>query len=140
MLRGLIVGIALSLGGAEAATFELHVVVPCGPADKAYVLEGTSLEYCLAPDTVIDETGIVKAERYPVISRVIVDVTPAASEKLLAVSSQNVGNDLAVLFNGKMIFKAAIDAPLKLDKFQLSLNNAPEQVDALVDAFPGPKS
>ncbi len=146
MLRRLIVGTALFLGAAQsfgvaqAASFELHMVVPCGPQDKAYVLEGTSLEFCLAPDKVIDETGIVKAERYPVISRVIVDVTPAASEKLLAISSQNVGNDLAVLFNGKMIFKAAIDAPLKLDKFQLSLNNAPEQVDALVDAFPGPKT
>jgi preprotein translocase subunit SecD len=146
MLRGLTVGTALfcgavlTFGVTEAASFELHVVVPCGPQDKAYVLEGTSHEFCLAPDKVIDETGIVKAERYPVISRVIVDVTQAASDKLLAVSSQNVGNDLAVLFNGKLIFKATIDAPLKLDKFQLSLNNAPEQVDALVDAFPGPKT
>jgi len=145
-MRGLVVGTALlcgttlSFGLAEAASFELHVVVPCGPQDKTYILEGTSHEFCLAPDKVIDETGVVKAERYPVISRVIVDVTPAASEKLLAVSTQNVGNDLAVLFNGRMIFKAAIDAPLKLDKFQLSLNNAPEQVDALVDAFPGPKT
>ncbi|MDR3528190.1 MAG: hypothetical protein P4L57_13025 [Rhizomicrobium sp.] len=146
MLRGLIVGTALMCGAvlpcaaAAASSFELHMIVPCGPQDRTYVLEGTSHEFCLAPDKVIDETGIVKAERYPVISRVIVDVTPAASDKLLAVSTQNVGNDLAVLFNGKLIFKATIDAPLKLDKFQLSLNNAPEQVDALVDAFPGPKT
>lgn len=133
-------GLALSWSGAGAASFELHLVKACGPDDKAYRLEGTTHEFCLAPDKVIDESGVVKVERYPVISRVIVALAPAASDKLLAVSSDNVGNDLAVLFNGQLIFKAAIDAPLKLDKIQLSLNNAPEQVDALVDAFPGPKS
>jgi hypothetical protein len=132
--------VALSWSVAGAASFELHVVKACGPDDKAYRLEGTSHEFCLAPDSVIDDAGIVKAERYPVISRVIVNVTPAATAKLLAVSSENVGNDLAVLFKGKLIFKAPIEEPLKLEKFQLSLNNAPEQVDALVDAFPGPKS
>jgi hypothetical protein len=133
-------GLALTAGASAAASFELHLVKACGPDDKAYVLEGTTHEFCLAPDKVLDESGVVKVERYPVISRVIVALAPVASDKLLAVSSDNIGNDLAVLFNGKLIFKAAIDAPLKLDKIQLSLNNAPEQVDALVDAFPGPKS
>ena len=133
-------GVALTGGMAAAASFELHLVKACGPDDKAYRLEGTTHEFCLASDKVFDETGVVKAERYPVISRVIVALAPAATDKLLAVTSDNIGNDLAVLFNGKLIFKATIDAPLKLDKIQLSLNNAPEQVDALVDAFPGPKS
>ena len=140
MLRELIICAALSCGMAEAASFEMHVVKPCATGDKAYVLAGTTLEYCVSPDKVIDESGIVKAERYPVIARVILDMTPAAQAKLLAVTSENVGNDLAVLFNGKMIFKAAIDAPLKLDKIQLSLSNAPDAVDALVTAFPGPKT
>ena len=140
MLRELIICAALSCGMAEAASFELHVVKVCAPEDTPYVLAGSTLEFCILPDKVIDESGIVKAERYPAIARVILDMTPAAQERLLAVTTENVGHDLAVLFNGKMIFKAAIDGPLKLEKIQLSLKDAPDAVDALVDAFPGPKT
>lgn len=142
MMR-VIVGL-LALGamvsGAGATSFEMHVVKTCAAGDKAYVLEGTTREFCLAPDTVVDASGIVKAERYPVIARVILAMTQAAQDKLLAVSSENVGNDMAVLFNGKLIFKAAIDGPLKLEKIQLSLSDAPDEVDAIVEAFPGPKT
>jgi hypothetical protein len=139
IVSGLLFALALS-GAAAAASLELHMVKDCAPQDKAYVLEGTTRQYCLMPDKVIDESGVVKAERYPVIARVTLDMTAAATDKLFAVSSENVGNDLAVLFNNRLIFKAAIDAPLKLEKLQLSLNNAPDAVDALVAAFPGPKS
>ena len=59
-------GLALSWGVAAAASFELHLVKACGPDDKAYLLEGTTHEFCLVPDKVFDETGVVKAERYPV--------------------------------------------------------------------------
>ena len=141
MRRFVISVLSVMLTGAAGATsFEMHVVKTCAAGDKAYVLEGTTQEFCIAPDKVIDESGIVKAERYPVIARVIIAMTQAAQDKLLAATTDNVGNDLAVLFNGKMIFKAPIDGPLKLDKIQLSLSNAPDAVDALVDAFPGPKT
>jgi len=140
MVRGLVFAGVLAFGAAHAASFELHFVVPCGPSDKAYVLQGTTHEVCLSPQKVLDESAVVRVQRYPVINKAIVEITPAASETLLAASSANPGKELAVLFKDKLIFKAPFDAPLKLDKFQLLLNNAPEQVDALVEAFPGPKT
>lgn len=140
MVRGLVFAGVLAFGAANAASFELHFVAPCGPSDKSYVLEGTTHEVCLAPGKVLDESAVVQVQRYPVINKAIVEITPAASETLLAASTANPGKELAVLFNGKLIFKAPFDAPLKLEKFQLLLNNAPEQVDALVEAFPGPKT
>lgn len=137
MLRELIITALLATGTAQGAVFELRLVSPCGASDKPYTLEGTTHEICLAPDKVLDQSAIVRAQRYPMINRVIVDITPAASDKLLAVSTANVGQELAVLFQDKLIFKAPITEPLKLEKFQLSLNNAPDTVDALVAAFPG---
>ena len=140
MLRTLFVGMVLFGGIAQAASLELHLVSSCGGSDKPYLLVGTTHEVCLAPDVVIDDGGVVKAQRYPVINKVIVEITPAATDKLYAATENNIGKELAVLFRGKLIFKAPITDSLKLDKFQLLLNNAPEEVDALVDAFPGPKT
>lgn len=137
MLRTLTIAALLFTTAAGAADFQLRLVAPCGPSDKAYTLEGTTHEMCLAPGKVLDQSAVVRAQRYPMINRVIVDITEAGSEKLYTVSSENVGKDLAVLFENKLIFRAPISEPLKLEKFQLSLNNAPEAVDALVAAFPG---
>ena len=140
MVRWLALTAGLLAGTAQAASLELHLVVPCETAGKAYTLAGSTLEVCLGSDTVIDDSGVIRAQRYPVLNKVIVDITPAASDKLYTVSENNIGKELAVLFQGKLIFKAVISEPLKLEKFQLTLNNAPDAVDALVDAFPGPKT
>jgi hypothetical protein len=138
MLRALIVAGVLLGGAANAASLELRMEGPCGPASPPYALEGTGQEYCFSPDKVIDQSGIVRAQRYPVINIVVLDITPAASAKILEATTTASGKNMGVLFNGKLIFFAFVGDPLKVEKLQLVLNNAPDEVDALVAAFPGP--
>ena len=140
MLRQLMIAgvFAANAAAANAASFELRLETACGDNDKPYQLEGTSHEYCFTPAKVIDETGVIRVERYPVIAKAIVKITPAASDRLLAATTPAGAKNLGVIFNGKLIFFAMADEPLKLDALQLSLSNAPGEVDALVAAFPGP--
>ncbi|GAA0549104.1 hypothetical protein FHS83_001077 [Rhizomicrobium palustre] len=140
MLRAILFSAVLAVGSAEAASFELRLDTPCEGASKPYLLQGTSHEHCLAPEKVFDAAGVVRVQRYPVIAKAIVDITPDATEKLLKATTDVDGKGIGVLFNEKLIFFAPVHDPLKLEKLILTLNNAPDEVDALVAAFPGQSS
>ena len=68
----------------------------------------------------------------------MVEITPAAADRLQAATSTG-GDDqrLGFVFNGKLIFAPYVGGPLKLKQLPVSLKNDPDDVDALVAAFPG---
>jgi hypothetical protein len=133
------IGAVLASGCAEGAAqkLELRVVVPCHPGDHAYMLEGTSEGYCLSPQPVFDTSGVVRIQRYPTVPIAVVEISQAASNRLHEVSTDAAAERVGLLFNDRLIYAPMIDAPIKTTTLQLILKNDPEDVDALVAAFPG---
>jgi hypothetical protein len=140
MLRAAVLTGLLCAGAAEAASFELKIAAPCGETDKAYVLAGTSHEYCFKPGAKLDGAGVARIERYPVIAKVVIEFTPAGADKFLAAATEATGGGIGILFNDQLISYAQVGEPVRLEKITLSFTKTPELADALVEAFPGPKS
>jgi hypothetical protein len=126
---------------AHAATppsLELRRVVACGTGDHALTLVGSDEQLCLGKDKLLDGADVVKVERYPGLPKAVIEITDAAADRLHEATS--IGSDderLGFVFNGKLIFAPYVGGPLKLKQLPLSLKNDPDDVDALVAAFPG---
>jgi hypothetical protein len=128
------------LGSATAAVpanFEVRFVVPCQPGDQTFVPVGGAEELCLGKDKVFDGSAVVKVERYPTVAKAVMVITEAASDHLYDLTYGKEGERLGFLFNGRLIFVPLIYAPVKTKDLQISLKNDPDDVDALVAAFPG---
>lgn len=135
-----LIGAVFSLGCAQAApqSLELRLVVPCHPDDKPYVLAGSSEGLCLAPTPIFDASGVVRVQRYPTVAVAVMEISKAASERLYEASSNDAADRVGVLFNGRLIYAPLVGGqPIKTTTLQLRLKNNPEDVDALVAAFPG---
>ena len=138
MLLGL-AAVAMVSGAAAAvpASLEVHFVVPCQPGDKTFVPVGGAEELCLSKDMLLDGSAVVKVERYPTVPKAVMQITEAASERLYDQTYGKEGERLGFVFNGRLIFVPLIYAPVKTKDLQISLKNDPDDVDALVAAFPG---
>ncbi len=140
---------ALTMAAATAATppdpapaatpvnLEVRFVVPCQPGDPTFVPVGGGEELCLAQDKVFDGGAVVKVQRYPVLPKAVMVITDAASDRLYDLTYDKAGERLGFVFNGRLIFVPLIYAPVKTKELQISLKNDPDDVDALVAAFPG---
>jgi hypothetical protein len=144
-MRAILLGLAaLALTTtAEAATppqasFEVHLIAACKPGEAALALVGSQEELCLAKDKVIDGTDVVKVERYPTLPKAVIEISQAAADRLFEVTSTGDGEQrLGFVFNGKLIFAPYVGSPIKLKELPLTLKNDPDDIDALVAAFPG---
>jgi hypothetical protein len=116
---------------------EVRFVVPCQPGDPIFVPVGGAEELCLAQDKVFDGSAVVKVQRYPVLPKAVMEITAAASDRLYDMSYGKIGERLGFVFNGRLIFVPLIYEPVKTKDLQISLKNDPDDVDALVAAFPG---
>jgi len=136
MLLGLA---AVGLMGAAAAPANLEVrfVVPCQTGETALALVGGTEEFCLAKDTVLNASDVVKVERYPVLPKAVMEITEAASTRLYDATFHKEGERLGFVFNGRLIFVPVIFGPVKTKDLQISLKEDPDDIDALVAAFPG---
>lgn len=133
------IGAVLSLGWAQAATSSLvlKVVVPCKPGDHAYPLAGTGEQLCLSPTPIFDASGVVRIQRYPMVPIAVMEISDAASEHLYEVSTQKSAERAGLVFDDRLIYAPYLGAPIKTKRLELRLKNTPEDVDALVAAFPG---
>lgn len=132
--------IGVSLAGAQAApqSLELRLVVACHPDDKPYILAGSSEGLCLAPTAIFDGSGIVRIQRYPTVAVAVMEISQAASDRLYEASSSEAAERVGVLFNNRLIYAPLIGGqPIKTTTLQLRLKDSPDDVDALVAAFPG---
>lgn len=142
-MRAILLGLAaLALTTtAEAATppsFEVRLIVACKPGEAALALVGSQEELCLAKDKVIDGADVVKVQRYPTLPKAVVEISQAAADRLFEVTSTGDGDQrLGFVFNGKLIFAPYVGSPIKLKELPLTLKNDPDDIDALVAAFPG---
>jgi hypothetical protein len=144
-MRAILLGLtALALTTtADAATppkasFEVRLIVACKPGDAALALVGSQEELCLAKDKVIDAADVVKVERYPTVPKAVVEISQAAADRLFEVTSTGDGEQrLGFVFNGKLIFAPYVGSPIKIKQLPLTLKDDPDDVDALVAAFPG---
>ena len=120
-----------------AASLDVRLVVPCQPGDQTYTLVGSNEELCLAKDKVFDGAAVVKVERYPTLPKVVMEISPTAADRLFdATSSGTSEQRLGFVFNGRLIFAPFVGSPLKLKELPLTLKNDPDDIDALVAAFP----
>lgn len=122
---------------ATPVNLEVRFVVPCQPGDPIFVPVGGAEELCLAPDKVFDSSAVVKVQRYPVLPKAVMVITDAASDRLYDLTYNKTGERLGFVFNGRLIFVPLIYAPVKTKELQISLKNDPDDIDALVAAFPG---
>lgn len=132
-----LIGVSLACAAEAAPSLELRRVVPCQPGDKTYVLAGSSEELCLSPDKIFDGSGIVRIDRYPTVAIAVMEISQAASDRLFEVSSNEATDRVGVVFNDRLIYAPLVGQPVKTTTLQLRLKNDPEDVDALVAAFPG---
>jgi hypothetical protein len=143
MRRGVeafLIGAMLSWGAAQGASpsLELRLVVPCHPDDKPYLLAGSTEGLCLAPTPIFDASGVVRVQRYPTVAVAVMEISQAASEKLYEATSDEAAERVGVLFKGRLIYAPLIGGqPIKTTTLSLRLKDNPEDVDALVEAFPG---
>ncbi len=138
--KAFLIGALFSLGSAQAApqSLELRLVVPCHPDDKPYLLAGSSEGLCLAPTPIFDSSGVVRVQRYPTVAVAVMEISQAASDRLFEASSNEAAERVGVLFNGRLIYAPLIGGqPIKTTTLPLRLKDDPEDVDALVAAFPG---
>lgn len=143
-MRVLLLGLAaLGLASvAEAATppdFQLRFTAECQPNDKPYVLIGANEEYCLDKTVVLDHTAVVKVQRYPVVPKAVIEISKDASEHLYTAMEGKDGQRLGFVFNGRLIYAPLIGDPVKITELVVTLKNDPDDIDALVAAFPGPQ-
>jgi hypothetical protein len=143
-MRAFLLGLAaLALTSAsDAATpqasFEVRLIVDCKPGDAALALIGSREELCLAKDKVIDAPDVIKAQRYPSLPKAVIEISQAAADRLYEVTSIGDSDQrLGFVFNGKLIFAPYVGSPIKLKELPLTLKDDPDDVDALVAAFPG---
>lgn len=123
---------------ATKASFEVRLIVDCKPGDSALGLIGSNEELCLAKDKVLDAADVVKAERYPTMPKAVIEISQAAADRLYDVTSTGDSEQrLGFVFNGKLIFAPFVGAPIKLKQLPVTLKNDPDDIDALVAAFPG---
>ena len=128
------------MAAAPAATppnLDVRFVVPCQPGDPTFVPVGGGEELCLGKDKVLDASGVIKVQRYPVLPKAVMEITDAASDRLYDLTYDKVGERLGFVFNGRLIFVPLIYEPVKTKDLQISLKNDPDDIDALVAAFPG---
>lgn len=141
-MRAMLLGMAVAFAGAAMAAtppakLEVRLVVPCQPGDPTFALVGGNEEVCLGKDTLLDASGVVKVQRYPVLPKAVMEISDAASQRLYDLSADKEGERVAFLFNGRLIFLPVIYAPVKTKELQITLKNDPDDIDALVAAFPG---
>jgi hypothetical protein len=130
--------LAMTAPASAAVNFEVRFVVPCQPGDQTYTLVGGYEELCLGRETVLDGTGVVRVQRYPSIAKAVMEISQAAADRLYEATYTHVNQRLGFVFNGRLIFTPVIIEPVNIKELQLSLRNDPDDVDALVAAFPGP--
>lgn len=143
-MRALLLGLAAFglMSAAEAATppdFQLRFTAECQANDKPYVLIGANEEYCLDKVAVLDSAAVVKVERYPVVPKAVMEITKDASEQLYTAMEGKDGQRLGFVFNGRLIYAPLVGDPVKITELVITLKNDPDDIDALVAAFPGPK-
>jgi hypothetical protein len=145
-MRTILLGLAvLALTtAADAATppakasFEIRLIVECKPGDATLALIGSNEELCLAKDKVLDGSDIIRVDRYPTVPKAVIEITQAAADHLFEVTSTGDGEQrLGFVFNGKLIFAPYVGSPIKIKQLPLTLKNDPDDIDALVAAFPG---
>jgi hypothetical protein len=132
-------------GAANAATppaslpvsLEVRLVVPCQPGDQALAVVGGGEELCLDKTAMLDASGVVKVERYPVLPKAVMQISDAASARFYDLTADKTGERVGFVFNGRLIFVPVIYQPVKTKELQISLKNDPDDIDALVAAFPG---
>jgi hypothetical protein len=137
VLAGFVIAAVLASGCAEAATLELRLVVSCKPGDHAYQLAGSSEELCLAPTPIFDASGVVSVQRYPVIPRGVMEITQAASDLLYQASTEHTGERTGLVFDDRLIYAPYFSVPVQIKTLPLIFKDNPEDLDALVAAFPG---
>ena len=147
MLLGVAAVVGLTAAGAAtppglppaAASLEVRLIEPCQPGQQTYTLIGSAEELCLAKDKVFDGAAVVKIARYPTLPKVVMEISQAAADRLFDVTSSATSElRLGFVFNGRLIFAPFVGAALKLTELPITLKNDPDDIDALVAAFPGP--
>ena len=122
---------------ATAQVLDVRLIVPCQPGDPVLVLVGANEEFCLAKEKVFDGSGVVKVQRYPTLPKAIMEISAAAADRLYDATLDKAGERLGFVFNGRLIFAPTIYDPVKTKELQITLKNDPDDIDALVAAFPG---
>lgn len=141
-MRTMLLAMAALIGmaAAEAATppqLEVRLVVPCQPGDQTFAVVGGAEELCLDKAAMLDASGVVKVERYPVLPKAVMEISEAASARLYEMTYGKAGERVGFVFNGRLIFVPVIYDAVKTKELQISLKNDPDDIDALVAAFPG---
>lgn len=138
ILLGLAALVLATTAEAATASFEVRLITACKPGEAALALVGSQEELCLAKDKVIDSADVVKVERYPTLPKAVIEISQAAADRLFEVTSAGDSEQrLGFVFNGKLIFAPYVGSPIKLKQLPLTLKNDPDDIDALVAAFPG---
>jgi hypothetical protein len=142
-MRAMLLGMAalafagVAMAATPPAKLEVRFVVPCQPGDQTFVMVGGNEEVCLGKETLFDASGVVKVQRYPVLPKAVMEISDAASERLYDLSFNKEGERVGFVFNDRLIFVPVIYAPVKTKELQITLKNDPDDIDALVAAFPG---
>lgn len=127
----------MASAGAATPKFEVRLVVPCQPGEAAMVLVGSNEEFCLAKDKVFDAGAVVKVQRYPVLPKAVIHISEDATSRLNDLASEKEGERVGFVFNDRLIFAPFLYGPVKTKELQITLKNDPDDIDALVAAFPG---
>jgi hypothetical protein len=65
------------------------------------------------------------------------EISDATSDRLYNATLDKAGERLGFVFKDRLIFAPVIYDPVKTKELQISLKNDPDDIDALVAAFPG---
>lgn len=132
-----VVLLVVAAASAEAApALEMRFVVPCKDGAHALALVGSGEELCLGTDKVIANPDVERIQRIPTRNIINIDITKDASDRLWDKTYDKVGERMGVVFNDRLIAAPMIGAAVRTRTIELILNNDPDDVEPLVDAFP----
>ncbi|HUO99873.1 MAG TPA: hypothetical protein VMU01_14460 [Rhizomicrobium sp.] len=134
------IGLAAVAAASSAAgprTFEMRFVAACTPQTQVYALVGTGEQLCFSDEHILSAASVLRARRGAASGIVDLDITPTASETLHDAAIDDPERRIGILFGDRLIYAAEIAAPLRAGFLELDLGNDPDDIDALVSAFPG---